>query len=396
VPPEGPGGGRFAAGGLLVNIQIERNRIRDMGLCGIGPVGFFDLRQTLEVISIENLTIAGNEITATLLSPVAADDKADSGVGYGAICVPDVANLVVCDNAITDFGQTPAAAVCGIFILHAEVAEISRNQVRQEGAWISDDYEEAGASGVRAGILALAVTPPPLDAASSGSQWTTASGAAQDALAVPVYQPGLPAVRVEHNVVQVAVGEALEIIGLGPFSVVNNSLSSGGTISLEGTSAALTVLILNLSAAMRANAAASLSGLVRSAESDQKETDRASSRSPSSGSVLFTNNICQLETRAGYQRGLSSVFVASLDHVLFGDNACWVDGFKPCAAFDALVLARTVQVTSNRFQESGESVFDSCLSLGLANITTQNISDNPIKVLAPASTQIDSQNLIAP
>ena len=49
-------------------------------------------------------------------------------------------------------------------------------------------------------------------------------------------------------------------------------------------------------------------------------------------------------------------------------------------------------MTSNRFQEnfpvnSGEiqtSVFGSCLSIGLANITAQNISDNTIYALAPA------------
>ncbi len=397
VPPGGAGGGSFAAGGLLLNIQIERNRIRDMGLCGVGPVGFFDLEQTLEAISIENLSIAGNEISSTLLSPLGTDDKAGLGIGYGAICVPDVANLVVRDNTITDFGLTPAAAVCGIFILHAEMAEISRNQVRQTRAWISGGDDQATASGVRAGILALAVTPPALgSAAGSGGQWTTAAGAAQDALAAPVYQPGLPAVRVEHNVVQVAVGEALEIIGLGPFSVVNNSLSSGGTISLLRTLPALTVLIVSLSAALGGNQEKLFSALGSSVNSDQNAAGRAPLQAPSSGTIIFTNNICQLETRAGYQRGFASVLVGSLDHVLFDDNASWVDGLKTCAEVDAFVIARTVQVTSNRFQESGNSVLGSCLSLGLANITAQNISDNSITVLAPVSTKIDSQNLVAP
>ena len=89
--------------------------------------------------------------------------------------------------------------------------------------------ETQAAAGLRAGIMLLAVTPPAL------SRRSTLYGypCRRAAFAAPVYQPGLPAVRVEHNVVQVAVGEALEIMGLGPFSVVNNSLSSGGTISLR-------------------------------------------------------------------------------------------------------------------------------------------------------------------
>jgi len=394
LPSTGPGGGGLAAGGLLLDIRIERNRIQDMGLCGIGPAGFFDLAQTLEVISIENLTITGNEISDTLLSPVAANDGTGSIFGYGAICVPDVENLVVCDNTVTNFGETPAAAVCGIFVLHAEMAEISRNRVRQARAWISGQ-EVAAASGLRAGILLLAVTPPDLTPG-PGAQWASEASAPSSVLAAPVYQPGLPAVRVEHNTVQVAVGEALEIMGLGPFSVVNNSLSSGGTISLRSTPPALTVLILDLGTALGGSESTLFSGLRSFSTSGQKVPGRATSTVPSSGAVIFTDNICQLETRAGDQHGFASVLVGSLDHVLFGDNICWVDGLRTCADVDALVLARTVQVTSNRFQESGTSVLDSCLSLGMANITSQNISDNGIIALGPSGSLFDSQNLVAP
>ncbi len=232
VPPGGPGGGTFAAGGLLVNIQIDNNRIRDMGLCGIGPVGFFDLEEMLEVISIENLTIAGNDIANTLLSPIGAQTRVGAGIGYGAICVPDVANLVVRDNTITDFGLTPAAAVCGIFVLHAEMAEISRNQVLQTQAWTADSDEQAlPRRHMRGqGILALLVTPPgpePGSGLSPGMGLRTSLGAPGRLLRPRVPAPGMPAIRVEHNVVQVAVGEALEIVGTGPFSVLNNSSELG-------------------------------------------------------------------------------------------------------------------------------------------------------------------------
>ncbi len=389
LPPTDSAGQSLGVGGLLSNIQIDRNRIRNMGLCGIGPVGFFDLEQTLEVISVENLAITGNEISSTLLSPLTAPDTALPTFGYGAICVPDVASLVVRDNTITDFGATLSAEVSGIFVLHAEMAEISRNQVLQTGTWSSGTKDEAAAAGLRAGIMLLAVTPPTFAAAESGAYLTSA-------LAASLYQPGLPAVRVEHNVVQVAVGEALEIVGVGPFSVTNNSLSSGGTMSLRGISTALTALVLNFGAALGGNESTLFSGLLSSLTSSRQASGRTTPGAPSNGAVIFTNNTCQLETRAGYQGGFASVFVGTLDHALFGDNLCWVDGLRTCAEVDALVLGRTVQVTSNHFQESGISVAGSCTSIGLANITSQNISDNTVSVLAPTATQIDSQNLVVP
>ena len=48
----GTQGTGLVAGGPLVDITIDRNRISNMGLCGIGPVGLFDLRRIFEIISI--------------------------------------------------------------------------------------------------------------------------------------------------------------------------------------------------------------------------------------------------------------------------------------------------------------------------------------------------------
>jgi hypothetical protein len=388
LPGTNQSGQSLGAGGPLTNIQIDRNRIRNMGLCGIGPVGFFDLQQTPEVISIENLSITGNEISSTLLSAIAGPGTTNPTFGYGAICVPDVENLVIRDNTITDFGATVAAEVSGIFVLHAEIAEISRNRVRQTRAWTSGTEKQTASGALRAGILLWAVTPPALSSAAAYAS----------VLAAPVYQPGVPAVRVEHNFVQVAAGEALEIVGLGPFSVVNNSLSSGGTVTVEGIQPAVTVLIANFGAAPGISQSTRFSDLYTYATTGPPAFTRTTSAPPSSGAVIFTNNICQLETRAGYQAGLASVLVGSVDHVLFGDNLCWEDGLRASTAVDAWVVARTVQVTSNRFQENfrASKTFVSCLSAGLANITSQNISDHAISALAPAGALVDSQNLVAP
>jgi len=103
--------GTIVAGGLLQNIQIARNRIRNMGLCGIGPVGFFNLLETIEVISVQNLTITGNAIAGSVQNQVLAPKAGASLFGYGAICVPDVQNIIARDNTITDFGNVPGAHV---------------------------------------------------------------------------------------------------------------------------------------------------------------------------------------------------------------------------------------------------------------------------------------------
>ena len=144
------GGGKatVVAASRLINVTIARNRIRDMGLCGIGPVGFFDLAAAVEAISLENLTIAGNTIERSLNWPLA-----ENALGYGAICVPDVKGLRILDNAITDFGATPGAAhAWGILVLLAELAEISRNRVLEtrDFALASSDWK----GDVRAGAAA--------------------------------------------------------------------------------------------------------------------------------------------------------------------------------------------------------------------------------------------------
>ena len=55
-----------AAGGRIRNLHILRNRVRDVGMCGIGPVGFFDLNSTREIVSLENVLIAENILVNTL------------------------------------------------------------------------------------------------------------------------------------------------------------------------------------------------------------------------------------------------------------------------------------------------------------------------------------------
>jgi hypothetical protein len=368
------GSNSFVAGELLKNIRIERNTIRHTGLCGIGPIAFFDLGETQEAICIENLAILGNDIYRTLESPI-ADISGTDGIVYGAICLPDVQNLIIRDNVVTDFGIFPGdAGMYGIFILNAEFAEISRNQIRETRDWLqvttaANQYK----SYLRGGILVMVVTPPTFGGLESLAEWSSTS-------AMPISEPGLPALRIENNVVRVAVGGALEASGLGPFSIVNNHLGTGGDVSIGFKAEAMTVTIVNFGLSLELASTGLFSSLYQKLSTAQSQYSSLSNSG--NGTVLFANNICQLEARASRQQGDTSVLVSSLDSVIFANNQCWVDADKPTslaevqvtAILDTLILASTVQVTANRFQEAVRSVLASGLTVGLANVTSLNLS----------------------
>lgn len=407
-PVNTPGGstvGKFGAGGRLINVQIKRNRIRDMGLCGIGPVAFFDLTQMLEVISITNLTIAENSLVDTLQMPFIGLAGVATPLGYGAICVPDVENLVINDNAISNFGPEPGSDACGIFILNAEVAAISRNHIVESRDWSAAAANSAKpAEGLCAGILVLLVTPPPFAALSSASAYgSTGSGLSAGSLsastgaAAPAYQPGLPALRIEHNVVRTAFGRALEVAGYGPFSIVNNHFGSGGPLSYlaasGSTAIAATVLLLNLGRGLEfVGAAGGFAGLYGKSSYGGASFSSGSSAGAPNGTVLFTNNICQLEYRAGNTTALSSVFLGCLDHLLFSSNQCWIDGQQQSVTFDAVLIGATLQATSNRFQESSGSVVASGMTYGTLNATSLNISTYCLFIKGPAGGPIVNTN----
>jgi hypothetical protein len=428
LPPRGVSGattGTPVAGRGLQNIQIARNRIRNMGLCGIGPVGFFNLAQTLEVISIENLTIIGNTISGSLQDVVTPS----SLFGYGAICIPDVQNLIIRDNTVTDFGNTPGAPVCGVFVLNGELVDVSGNQILETRDWSAISGNTPSTNGIHAGIMLMFVTPPGLNQAAVGSAW--ASSAAAGSLLAPLSQPGLPALRVENNVVRVALGLALEAVGFGPFSITGNHLSTGGAVSVvqevllaqqvqaqqlqapqeseqeqaqqeqqqqqrlpSGGSGPLTVAILNLGLAIELDTGVSYGKLYAyGTQSAFAATNNPLSNS-SSGAVLFANNICQLEARASGVTGFASVEIVSLDHVIFANNHCWLDGLET-AWMDALILSGSLHVCSNRFQESLGSVLISTFTFALLNMTTLNISTYPLFPFGPTGLITTGNNLFA-
>ncbi len=408
----------IGAGALIENVLIARNVITSFGMSGIGPVGFFDLRTSLEIISLVNVSIVANVIAHTFERRMQAFDSTRSKFGYGAISLPDVQNLAIRDNTVTDFGYSPCAEVCGVFVLHGEGIEISRNVIRETRDLTTAPTEVQGSyGGMRGGIYLYLVTPITLDTSSS-SAWIkadeTVNTGAIDSLSTPRYAPGFPALRAAENQVRMALGMALYAAGLGPFSIVDNHFSTGGTAivksdavarldfnaadstSLGTFAGAMTVGILNLGISIElAGLSLLYEDILAAKDSSTYSVSPSNLADASNGTVLFTNNICQLEARVNAIRGIASVAIASLDHVLFSNNQLWVDGPPLTALTDALLFGFSLQATNNRLQEAIlYCVVFSGVTLGILNFTTHNIATYCLEAAAVNTWKQDTPNFV--
>jgi hypothetical protein len=385
VPPdstERPG--RIVVEGRLANIHIERNRIRNMGLAAIGPVGFFNLRETQEVVSVSELFIIQNEISDCPNQPFTAISDSDSAfVGYAALALPDVVGLVIRDNQILNAGAALSDPVCGIFLLHGEQVEISRNQILDSRDWSATNLQSA--AGLRAGISILMVTAP----VSPSSEKT--------------YLDGVGALCLIDNVVQVPVGVILSVAGLGAFSIRGNQLTTGGIAGVKSGILAAGVVILNFGTSIEFPAqVTSIATLLAAVEivNEGANIFTALQLSPAltsivgttgRGPVLFSQNRCYVEltgTKKTDQQPfdtISSVFILTFDDLGFQDNQCALVSSAGRALCDVFSLGWTVRATGNRIQEKSgiekrgpSSVLVSLFTAALGNITALNIASNPI------------------
>jgi hypothetical protein len=393
APTTFPGisGSTVVSAGPLENINIQDNAIATFGLAGIGPVGFFDLTKTLEIVSADVVRITGNTIGSTVLLTEAASNN--EFLACGAITLTTAEDLVIRDNIISSFGYQPGLGVAGIYLLHGETVEISRNQIIDNRDW--DDAstpDQVGNSQQQVGAIDIVVVTPPTLASDAQSLFGQLS----------VFEPGLPALRIQNNLVRVPLGSALFTIGFGPFEINDNHFSCGGNLPGTSTSEMWCVLVMNLGYAIELISPTTPSQAFGNSNGSNPAFNGNPTISSSSGAVLFTDNMCQLELREVPQTGFSSVLIVSLDHLIFSNNHCWVDGAGLTAAgaaaatgasvfTDAFLLAGSLNVTSNRFQEGQGATDISAWTLGLMNITSQNISTYCI--LAEGSMLINNNNL---
>ncbi len=383
----------LAADGPLQNIRIEKNQISNCGLCGIGPVGYFT-SATPETVSIANLSILGNTLASTMQAvPAELPSSLAGTAGYGAISLPDLQNTTIRDNVITDFGSLPGAQVCGIFVLNGEQVEISRNQIVETRDWVAlNSQAPLPNGGQQAGIAIAMVSPPALNQSTSQVWSGTSTQGVTTAGSPPIYQPGLPALRVEQNVVRVPLGYSLLVLGYGPFSITGNHFTTGGTVPWGGGTPpiALNILVLNLGLPVEFDQVTSFASLWTISNGETippslSTVDAALSNS-TSGMILFAHNLCQVETRGSGAGAPFSSLIATLDHLNYSNNLSWIDGagarfqlpgqetsLSLAALSDALLFGVSVQVVANRFQEPG-CVVASGVTGGLLNVTTDNIS----------------------
>jgi hypothetical protein len=393
----GDGGTRFISAGTLYDIRIERNRIQFMGLNGIGVIGFFDPAASKEIISVEGLEIFGNRIQRCLLRAIAEIPTTMlDAAGYGGISLADVTNLIVWDNRIEDNGPSHLEPICGIFILHGEGIEITRNIIRNNGAKNNESSERAKA-GRRGGInIVFAIAP--LDLVTF----------ANSRFAHP---DGSPALKVHENIVSAPLGRALTVAAMGPVSVIANHLTSLGIAPERAGIAVSTVLILNLGLPIELVGqlltfqAISEGDLGKSSFGPAPSADvtvvasgaakPATGRFLPDGCVLFTNNHCLLDLiEAAGNRFIVSIAIFTLDDLEFQNNQCMANLLQGFLLAQAFLFGLSNRSTDNRFEEPLRSAIYSAISLGLANITSQNEATHCLLIAGAPALLVKDPNTI--
>lgn len=395
IPPDGGGGQTTQqSAGPLYEIEIARNRILDMGLNGIGVIGFFDLSAKDEFISVVRMTILANEIRGCLQRPLEAIPAGmlDS-MGYGGIALADVEYLVVHDNVIEDNGPDHLQPVCGIFVLHGEGIDISRNRVLDNGAK-TEQPSNLAKQGRRGGINVVYGVAHTIPVAVGGKTYPR--------------QDGVPAIRVHDNIVSHPLGEALSLAALGPVSVVGNQFTSMGMIlkADSPTFLAACVMIWNLGQSDELYAQLlSFSGIANGKSLSSGPTPSVSNgvvlmpqpglddarvgQYLANGNVLFADNQCVLDlVETGVSLAITSVLIMSLDDIGFSDNQCDCNLLDDFVLAHAVLFGFSVRMDDNRLKEGLLNAIFSAITTGLMNATTNNQSTHCLLVapILPALT----------
>ena len=416
IPPTGEGGTRTTSAGALYDILIERNRIFSMGLNGIGVIGFFDIKGAAgkpELITVEYLRILGNEIRRCVQRPLASIRANQQGfMGYGGISLASALDLFVRDNFIADNGFDFVNPVCGIFLLHGEGVEISRNVIRNNGGR-SLQPASAARPGPRGGIFLTTLLAPSVNLTPAGSRQSA------------TLPNGMPALKVQENIVSAPLGRALTAFALGQVSVVGNQFTS---MEIEpGEIKVSTVLIFNVGQAIDSQTASnSYTSLNRGQKSTPNKTVsggnfNAAGREPAAveaaapplpprqllnGSVLFTNNQCLLESLERVSRATNtlnqsagfefaaSIAILTMDDLGFHDNQCECLIATRYLTDAALLALMSVRASDNRFKEVPGHVAFSAITLGRLNMTTDNQATHCLLIAGPPATRVDQPNTI--
>ena len=388
-PPDGNGGTRTVSAGPLTEIRIERNRIYDMGLNGIGVVAFFDLRKDPQMITVQRLEILGNDIRRCLRREIEAIPSfMQNRMGYGGIALADVDDLVIWDNRIEDNGPRRSDPVCGIFLLLGQGVEISRNLILNNGARTEEPVSSAK-PGQRGGIILILVTPP----------FAAADSPSGAAAAISIPQLDRPALRVHDNVVVTPLGRALSVTALGSVSAVANQFTTQGVVPLKqgffDGFLVSSVYIANLG--RNFEFPGQLSGFqgIRNGETVNVSSSKVNARPIANGRVLFANNQLTLDaTERGLALSLTSVTIFTLDDVGFTDNQSQLLLSDDVVLTNTFLFGISVRGVANRWEEPLINTLFSAVTLGLMNVTAHNVATHCIVALAPIKLLVKDPNVI--
>jgi hypothetical protein len=412
-PEDPPGGGtRTISAGVLTEIRIERNRIFDMGLNGIGVVAFFDLKKIVEIIEVDQLSILGNHIRGCLRREIESiPAHMLDRIGYGGIALAAVEGLTIWDNIIEYNGPRRQDPVCGIFVLIGVGIDICRNHIVGNGAR-TEEPVTAAKEGMRGGII-IANALSPVQVVGRPDR------------VVQTVESNRPALRVHENIVSSPLGLALGVRGTGPISVVGNQFITqavmqprGGKFPLSAPASAYpvgTVLIFDLGRAFdlqgfkagftdisKGNVTGAVgysvsqpAGAAATIELRPSSVALDARRTLASGHVLFVANQVTLDLiERGPTLGYSSIMILTLDDAGFLDNQSSARLADDYLSVNTVVFGFSVRASDNRWQEPIANAAYSAYTFGHMNVTAHNTATHCIVALAPPKLLVNKPNVI--
>ncbi|MGB7202811.1 MAG: DUF6519 domain-containing protein [Pyrinomonadaceae bacterium] len=442
---EDENGFKAVAGPPLYDILIKFNRIFNMGRNGIGVATFFSLGKEMQVsdadvptdvtttgmIVVSKLVIIKNRIERCMnISPQVIKEKHSYVMGYGGISLAVVEEFVVRDNFIVDNCRDCNDPICGIYVLLAIGAEISRNEITEH---LPQHFEDVNSSSVRFGPrggiwIFIAVGQMDLLPVSSGKgEMDKFLNRFSDAHAAKIHE----------NVVSVPLGRTVTLTVFGDVSIVGNRLTSFGLqpvdiiklitsifINKKVTMTAIlqimgllagNVLIFDLSVLLMVRAYQRLIKQIKAGNYgvlgvDEDEIDKMSDEEKKKllmralaailikgGFILFADNQCKLRRHGReMQIALSSVLIAGVSDLGFHNNqdSCDLtdDDADDLLITNAALVGGTLRTTANWFKETLDHVAYSAMTFGLMNATTDNESVHCLYV--KGNLFLDRHNLV--
>ncbi len=420
------------SGGDLREVYVRDNRISQMGLSGIGsPLAIDPRRQLPVIVDVHGLHVDRNVITGcALLETPELPARARLYIAFGGISLTSVDIGVISGNLIEANGQRHIDAIVGIGILRAVGLSITDNRIVDNGPRTQSDAPPR--IGVRGGIRILLAAP---QSSAHSSASNVKSVARLDSRYAAARSLSVPTLMIHDNIVHQPLGKALQVLGIGPMSIVGNHLASQGTVtgSLEallneifvgnGTSSlsdneilylaierlfgtAVTVINLGLSSELiegllfmsllrRGTAGLRIAGKEATQSRLPTNSWAGIARLLQGGEIQFNDNTVIQNFLDGMPSlTLSASFFMSFDDVSVQNNTMTshIDFASDFCLSNLLGLGWSLRICGNRFEETIFKTLNSAITFGFYNDTSHNQGTHCIEVGGPPELRVDTPN----